>query len=439
MDARVNPRLLKVLAAVCFAILVMAGVADRVIAAAQPSLVGSVRTSCNHPVGELGQSGWKSTELRRVLARHLGWLQVMGYIDDLQAPDAYLDGLKPAYPSWRREARNHPERANLCNANLKSEELAGANLSYAKLISADLSSAKLRYADLSGADLSYAHLSHAILRGADLSYADLYFADLSGADLYASNLTKTKLGYVDLTGAVYSPVFEPPDPNVVGIRGLKTLEADGEEIGLVQLRKLMQDAGLQEDDRAVTYAIERNRTRDQLSNPFWSFAWLLGIMRFVAFDVTTAYGLHPTRALLLIVALSAIHTPVYMQAMFYPRVTSGIFKVLPKGQLAEDADALDDETDGQKKVVHVHAKGWDAFRWASYFSMLSAVKSFSLVSAAGIGLEKVDPSELIRRLQHTDYTLEAVGWVRVVAGFQAMVSVYLLAMWALTEFGRPFE
>jgi hypothetical protein len=38
-----------------------------------------------------------------------------------------------------------------------------------------------------------------------------------------------------------------------------------------------------------------------------------------------------------------------------------------------------------------------------------------------------------------EYSLEAVGWVRVVAGPQALLSVYLLAMWALTQFGRPFE
>jgi hypothetical protein len=31
------------------------------------------------------------------------------------------------------------------------------------------------------------------------------------------------------------------------------------------------------------------------------------------------------------------------------------------------------------------------------------------------------------------------GVVRVVAGVQALLSVYLLAMWALTQFGRPFD
>jgi len=43
------------------------------------------------------------------------------------------------------------------------------------------------------------------------------------------------------------------------------------------------------------------------------------------------------------------------------------------------------------------------------------------------------------RLQPLEYMLRATGWVRVVSGIQSLLSVYLLALWALTYFGRPFE
>lgn len=33
----------------------------------------------------------------------------------------------------------------------------------------------------------------------------------------------------------------------------------------------------------------------------------------------------------------------------------------------------------------------------------------------------------------------ATGWARTVSGIQSLLSVYLLAIWALTYFGRPFE
>jgi hypothetical protein len=45
----------------------------------------------------------------------------------------------------------------------------------------------------------------------------------------------------------------------------------------------------------------------------------------------------------------------------------------------------------------------------------------------------------ISRLQKREYTLRATGWVRSVAGLQSLLSVYLLALWVLTYFGRPFD
>jgi hypothetical protein len=78
----------------------------------------------------------------------------------------------------------------------------------------------------------------------------------------------------------------------------------------------------------------------------------------------------------------------------------------------------------------VHAKGWrNALPTAAYFSLISAVN---------IGFKDFTPGEWIR-LQTREYSLEAVGWVRIVAGAQALLSVYLLAMWVLTQFGQPFE
>ena len=65
------------------------------------------------------------------------------------------------------------------------------------------------------------------------------------------------------------------------------------------------------------------------------------------------------------------------------------------------------------KVVRVEASTLvDTFRKAAYFSLLSAVN---------IGFEQLTPGEWICRLQGHDYSLEAVGWVRIVAGAQALL------------------
>lgn len=152
-------------------------------------------------------------------------------------------------------------------------------------------------------------------------------------------------------------------------------------------------------------------------------------MRTVGFNWTTAYGLHPQRALRGILLLGAFLTPVNMFAMLRPTAANGIMQVFPKDRLEGTAGDPADEEKRKKQLIH--AKSWRAaLRTAAYFSLISAVN---------IGFEDFTPGDWIRRLQTRDYSLEAVGWVRVVAGAQALLSVYLLAMWVLTQFGQPFE
>ena len=64
---------------------------------------------------------------------------------------------------------------------------------------------------------------------------------------------------------------------------------------------------------------------------------------------------------------------------------------------------------------------------------------FSILSAFHIGWRELNVGNWIARIQSREYTLQATGWVRTVSGMQSLISMYLLAMWALTFFGRPFE
>ena len=83
--------------------------------------------------------------------------------------------------------------------------------------------------------------------------------------------------------------------------------APGDEIGLAQLRKLLQDAGLHDDERKATSSIQRNITLDD----FRDGKVFAGFLRFVGFDVTTAYGLYPSRALIEILAFGFLFAFVY--------------------------------------------------------------------------------------------------------------------------------
>jgi len=442
---------------------------------------------CPHVLTRHGLQWWTPTtdELNRMLARHRGWLQKENRFD-LQARDGYLEFHD--FPEWRSEALKNPEKANFCNAklvgvalgdailigaNLNNADLSDGSLDGADLRGAALSGAKLRHTnlrranmdgvDLTEADLSNALLSDAILSNADFSFAtlpdtelsnaNLSKAHLNGANLHNANLyratlsdaklsnanlrganlnkaqvNKAKLDHADLTGATYAPVSEPPDPYVTGINGLATLDAaEGDTIGLVQLRKLLKEAGLGDGEKEVTFSIQRNLTRNQLSSRFTSVAWIEGILRRVGFDWTTAYGLFPERALIEVLLLGIILTPVYTLCILRPTQKGQVVRVFPENSV--DASAGDSTSGDERKKVIKSTVWWRTLGWGAYFSLLSAVN---------IGFEQFTPGDWVRRLQAREYSLQAVGWVRSVAGAQALLSVYLLAMWVLTQFGQPF-
>ena len=83
------------------------------------------------------------------------------------------------------------------------------------------------------------------------------------------------------------------------------------------------------------------------------------------------------------------------------------------------------------KVERLQGKNWwRSFGYAAYFSLLSAFH---------IGWRDLNVGTWISRMQPREYALRATGWVRFVSGLQSLMSVYLLAIWALTYFGRPFQ
>jgi hypothetical protein len=82
------------------------------------------------------------------------------------------------------------------------------------------------------------------------------------------------------------------------------------------------------------------------------------------------------------------------------------------------------------RVERVTASGLRLIWYALFFSLLSAFH---------LGWRELNVGNWISRMQPRQYVLRAVGWARVLSGFQAVTSVYLIAIWALTYFGRPFE
>jgi uncharacterized protein YjbI with pentapeptide repeats len=327
--------------------------------------------------------------------------------------------------------------AQLNEAGMLSAELNEANLDQVEMNKAYLLATKLNKANLSGAKLNEANLSKAKLNEANLSGAKLNDANLSGAELKKADLRQASvagahLDSADLTAAFYAPSSPAPDAYVAQIKGLETVTfPDGGEAGLVQLRDLLQKAGHRDLERQVTFAIESGRTNHSIArnNPGGIAE---GIFRKVAFDFTTRYGLEPARALFSIAVVWALLIPVYSWPIWHqPRHSkraSGIYRVSPKDriELHDGKPSLDNPA----RVERLHARGLAALGWSAYFSLLSAFQ---------IGFRELSVGTWLTRTQPRNFALEASGWVRTLSGLQSLLSVYLLAMWLLTYFGRPFQ
>jgi hypothetical protein len=111
-----------------------------------------------------------------------------------------------------------------------------------------------------------------------------------------------------------------------------------------------------------------------------------------------------------------------------PPTASSVYRIWPKErvEVQEDKPTLDNPT----RIERLHGRGMAAVGWSAYFSLLSAFQ---------IGYREFSVGSWLSRAQPRNFVLESTGWVRTVSGIQSLLSVYLLAMWLLTYFGRPFQ
>ena len=364
--------------------------------------------------------------------------------------------------------------ANLSGAKLIEANLYKADLSKADLTEADLTGASLFEADLREADLTEADLIGANLSGAKLCTADLYKADLRGADLFEVNLMEADLSLADLTEAdltqawlygtklgetklkncifydvegfplVYEPRAGCPPyiPSIAEFSDFTKLTFEKLPHGLVDLREGFKKLGYRKQEREITYALKYTQRRKLWNDKESSILDKLeGLFYFLFFELTCQYGMKPGRPLLILMGLIPFFSFFYIFALGTKRQKTGIWLVFAKGRLPKTTEERPFKlsakfppralSNGKLRKMKLRMLRWfRVIRIALYFSMLSA---FS------IGWRELNVGNWITRLQRREYFLRSTGWVRTVSGIQSLSSVYLLALWVLTYFGRPFE
>jgi len=409
-------------------------------------------------------------DLDQILQAHALWLQSEGK----EGKQANLSeaNLKKADLSRANLEKANISHSNLCEANLRGAKLNYADLSRAyldravlieaKLVPTNLSQAYLYLADLSRASLFDANLSRARLINANLSEVNLLGANLSGAQLSGTNLSGAQLSGTNLSGAIFEP-----KPGTVsdfsflcGIRGLSSLRYEYEPSGLLELREAFKKAGTREPEREVNYALNHNRRvklweigyfKDKLeydqNQDFKSkleklMAKVESLFHLICFEVTCGYGLYPGRPLKIMGLGLPFFTVPYLLALGARKPETGLWVVLLPDRVL-DKNIKDKPVKLTFENPFLPPAEGRGIRFRSalprFLRVLWVGLQFSLISAFSLGWRELNVGNWITRIQRREYTLRATGWVRSVAGIQSLLSIYLLALWVLSYFGRPFD
>ena len=281
---------------------------------------------------------------------------------------------------------------------------------------ADLRGANFFKADLSRANLANADLTDAILECANLTGADLDGANLKNAILNRTMLEDAFLGGADVEGARFEPVSLPPTRRSFGIKNLNAVIFESTPTALAEFRRAFADAGMYDDARRLTRAINASKERhaEHLSDII--FYGFLG--------KAANYGessLKPWMWLLwLIYVFSIVY---YFPISQNPASSAGIWRRWPKETIegaSEDRFEKCDEADCRIK----------AYRLALYFSFVSAFE---------IGFRGLNVGNWITRITPAGYVLEPRGWVKAISGIQSLSCLVLLAVWVIVFGGTLID
>jgi hypothetical protein len=273
------------------------------------------------------------------------------------------------------------------------------------------------------------------LKGANLREANLHSADLTRAILVDTDLGRASLRLANLDSAIFQPAIEGLDTlrDIEFSTRLSRLTFKDSPVPLTLLREKFAKAGLRSEERQITFAKLRSQQVQEWESVSLR-AKVEAAFSFVAFDLTCAYGLdygRPLRSLGLLIPLFAL---VYTCAL-RGRGRGAVWRIWQPDRIKKEDGRVEPERLSWESLQGGRPR-WLPLRLCRAFGLALL---FSLVSAFQIGWREFNVGNWITRLQPREYTLRGTGWVRVVSGAQSLLSVYLLALWALTYFGRPFE
>lgn len=233
----------------------------------------------------------------------------------------------------------------------------------------------------------------------------------------------------------------------------------GNSAPLARLRGLFKETGFRDQERKITYALKARQGEFlwETCSKQWGSCfeyWANTIL----FDITSQYGMNPGRVLIILIVIFCIATLLYRVIIHYSDQSS-LSIIVPADRdrhnqplwllanLSNTGEQIQEGGFTTKKAYKIIPN--DLLQFSSRIFLKELVRRelvllrisffFSLMSTFNIKFRDVDFGRWLRQLTTKEYDIKATGWARTVSGFQALLSVYFIALLLVTYFGRPFE
>lgn len=364
-------------------------------------------------------------------------------------PLAAETGLADPFPASVKgtpKAMSNEGRADLCGARLIGLDLKEKDLRYARFMGARLEKVDLSGAVLDGSDMTWvgfddvtaeaakfrwvtmphaliiasrlskttfyrSNFHHAELAGSDFTDGAFENADLNAARLRGTILANVDFGNADLSNVSYeAKLGYPPRLGAFrNVKGLNSLLSHTESAAsLRELQQQLESSGMRVEAAQVRSAIVDAKG---ISNYSFQPALLK-----IIYGIPYAYGERPERLLLIV----ALLVPTFAGFYFLAIRRQG------RGAIWLIREAPHEDPERKMKGILLNKQNCGALRIALLFSIRSAFR---------IGWKDFNVGDWITRMQQNGYRLEGQGWVRSIAGFQSLISVYLVALLILSYIG----
>ena len=339
------------------------------------------------------------------------------------------------------------EYANLKSANLKFARMnainaKSANFKQADLYHAHLPSAQLNYANFSNADLSDSNLSQA-----DLSYANLSNTSLKGALLVHSDLTGTTIKNANFANANFNDAFFQPVinekslPNLVGLSASQQFNhvrlSDTQGIAvLVNLRAAYAALNFRRMERTLTAMVKTKEMQMTWQSGGWSR--IEAAASYLLFYLPVEFGASPGRALRLLLYFGLLLSAAYYISCYQKSARIGI-SWQSRQRLGRQCLSASQPDKIYYQWIKLKPSSGFCNAFNQQWRCIKIALGFSLLSTFSVIWRAFNVDSWVGHVQDRQWRYYSCGWIRIVAGSQALISAYLLVIWALTYFGKPFE